>query len=183
MSLIPSSVQGAAGDNYFTEVDGGVARNLTILPLSSGIPGTSAVLGINNAVTDPSGSPMSVAHYVSSVAGGGLVPGQYQVYMYGPSIGGNNIGELFMGQGLGNNSTSLLFNNGGPLDTARIGKITGTGAAQVIAVPSILGSSIVQLAFVGGTPAGADVGIVITPNTNFSLTLPAGCVMNYQVMG
>jgi hypothetical protein len=64
-----------------------------------------------------------------------------------------------------------------------MGKITGTGAVQTINTASITASSLVNLAFVGGTPAAADVAITITPNTSFSLTLPLNAVYNYEVIG
>lgn len=183
MSLIPSSVQGAAGDNYFPLSDEGFATNLTILPTN--IPpvagtGKSAVFAMNNG---GGVSPMNVVHYVTTVAGGGLVPGAYQIYMYGPSVGVSGIGQMMVGQGLGNNYTVMKFNAGIPLDATRLGKITGTGAPQVIACPSIVVGSAVNLAFVGGTPAAADVAITIVPNTSFTLTIPAGAVYNYTVVG
>jgi hypothetical protein len=182
MSLIPTADQGAPGDNYFVAAYGGFAENLTILPteVPSAVLGKSAVFSMNNG---GGASPMNVVHYVNTTAGGGLVPGLYQVFMYGPSVGGNNIGELMVGQGLGNNYTVMNFNAGIPLDAARLGKITGTGAPQVIACPSIVAGSAVNLAFVGGTPAAADVAITIVPNTSFSVTIPLGAVYNYTVVG
>lgn len=173
MSLIPSSVQGAAGDNYFMTDVNGVASALTIVPVSSGNP---AALGLNNQI---SGANAMSAVQFCGIAGSA----RYEIDMYGPSVGGSNVGLLLYGQGLGNGSCSLVFNNGGPLDAARVGKITGTGAPQVVAVPSILASSNVSLAFVGGTPAAADVPIVIVANTSFSLTIPLGAVYNYTVVG
>jgi hypothetical protein len=183
MSLIPSAVQGAAGDNYFTESDEGFARNLTILPTNEPtVPGSgkSAVFAMDNG---GGASPMNVVHYVTTIAGGGLVPGAYQIYMYGPSVGGNNIGVMMVGQGLGNGYTVTKFNAGIPLDATRLGKITGTGALQVIACPSIVIGSAVNLAFVGGNGPPGDVPITIVPNTSFSLTLPLGAVYNYTVVG
>ena len=182
MSLIPTADQGAPGDNYFVAADAGVARNLTIFPTDAPITlvGESAVFSMTNG---GGSSPMNVVHYVNTTAGGGLQPGLYQIYMYGPSVGGNNIGPLMTGQGLGNGYTVLKFNAGIPLDAARLGKITGTGAPQTIAVASILAGSSVNLAFVGGTPAAADVPVTIVPNTSFSLTIPLGAVYNYTVVG
>ena len=182
MSLIPSSVQGAPNDNYFVAVDGGVMRAPTVLPAEGNFGAAAAELAMFNGITDPSLNPMRVIHYVPAVAGGGLTPGLYQTFMYGPSLGGNNIGQLFSGRGLGNNWAVFGFNNAGPLDAARIGKIVGTGALQVVNVSSITAQSIVRLAFVAGTPAPADVLIVIAPNVSFSLTLPAGAVYNYEVV-
>lgn len=182
MSLIPTADMGAAGDNYYVAADGGVLRAPTILPAEGNFGAASAELNMFNGITDPSLNPMRVVHYVPAVAGGGLTPGLYQAFMYGPTIGGNNIAYLFYGSGLGNNNAVFGFNNAGPLDAARMGKITGTGAAQVVAVPSIVASSRVRLAFVAGTPAAADPVITIVPNTSFSLTLPAGAVYNYEVV-
>jgi hypothetical protein len=184
MSLIPSSVQGAPNDNYFTETDLGVMRAPTILPNTGNFGAAAAQLSMSNAVTDPSLNRMEVIHYVPAVTGGGLQVGLYQAFMYGPSVGGNfNTGYLFYGQGLGNGYTVFGLNRARPLDATRMGKITGTGAAQVVAVPSIVAGSLVNLAFVGGTPAAADVAITITPNTSFSLTLPLNAVYNYEVIG
>jgi hypothetical protein len=182
MSLIPTADQGAPGVNYFVAADGGVARNLTILPTDVPLTATgeSAVFAMNNG---GGASPMNVVQYVTTTAGGGLQPGLYQIYMYGPSVGGSNISPLMTGQGIGNGYTVMKFNAGGPLDATRDGKITGTGAPQVIACPSILAGSSVNLAFVGGTAAAADVAITIVPNTSFSLTIPLGAVYNYEVVG
>jgi hypothetical protein len=126
---------------------------------------------------------MYVVHYVPAVAGGGLTPGAYQAYLYGPSVGGNNIGELFYGNGLGNNWTVLSMNRGFPLDAARLGSITGTGASQNVAVLSIASSSRVGLSFVGGTAAPAFPLVTITPNVGFAVSLPAGACYNYEVIG
>ena len=173
---------GAPNDNYFVAADNGVMRAPTILPAEGNFGAAAARLAMDNGVTDPSLNPMEVIHYVPAVAGGGLVPGLYQAYMYGPSIGGNDIGYLFYGRGLGNNYTVFGFNNAGPSDAGRMGKIVGTGALQTVNVSSITAASTVRLAFVAGTPAAADVLIAIVPNTSFSLTLPAGAVYNYEVI-
>jgi hypothetical protein len=183
MSLIPSSVQGAPNDNYFVAVDGGVMRAPTILPAEGNFGAASARLAMDNGVTDPSLNPMEVIQYVPAVSGGGLTSGLYQAFMYGPSVGGNNIAYLFYGQGLGNNNAVFGMNRARPLDAARMGKIVGTGALQVVACGSITASSLVNLAFVAGTPAAADVLIAISANTSFSLTLPAGSVYQYEVIG
>jgi hypothetical protein len=184
MSLIPTADMGAPGDNYFVAADGGVARALTILPAEGNFGAASAELSMFNGVTDASLNPMRVIHYVPAVAGGGLTPGLYQAFMYGPSVGGAfNTGYLFSGRGLGNGYTVFGFNNAGPNDAARMGKIVGTGAAQVVACASIVAGSRVNLAFVAGTAAAADVAITITPNTSFSLTLPLNAVYNYEVIG
>jgi len=183
MSLIPSSVQGAPNDNYFVAVDGGVMRAPTILPAEGNFGAAAAELAMFNGITDPSLNPMRVIHYVPAELGGGLEPGLYQAYMYGPSVGGvYNTGYLFEGAGMGNGYAVFGFNNAGPLDATRMGKITGTGAAQVVPVLSITAASLVRLAFVAGTAAAADPVITIVPNTSFSLTLPAGAVYNYEVI-
>ena len=183
MSLIPTADAGAPNDNYFVAADNGVMRAPTILPAEGNFGAAAARLSMDNGVTDPSLNPMEVIQYVPAVSGGGLQPGLYQTYMYGPSIGGNNTAYLFYGRGLGNNNAVFGFNNAGPLDSGRMGKIVGTGALQVVNVSSITAQSIVRLAFVGGTPAAADVAITIVPNTSFSLTIPAGAVYNYEVIG
>jgi hypothetical protein len=183
MSLIPTADMGAPGDNYFVAADGGVARALTILPAEGNFGAASAELSMFNGITDASLNPMRVVHYVPAVTGGGLQVGLYQAYLYGPSVGGNNIAYLFYGQGLGNNNAVFGMNRARPLDGGRMGKIVGTGAAQVVACASIVAGSLVNLAFVAGTPAAADVAITITPNTSFSLTLPLNAVYNYEVIG
>jgi hypothetical protein len=185
MSLIPTADAGSAqpGQNYFALKAFGAIINPVIVTGKSGANGAATLTLNNGGVTDPSGHPMAVTHYVTAVAGGGLTPGLYQIYMYGPDIGGNNIGELMVGAGLGNNYCSLSANRGAPLDPARMGKITGTGALQTINCPSITAASVVMLAFVGGTPAAGDVLYAIVPNTSFSLTLPAGSTYNYEVVG
>jgi hypothetical protein len=183
MSLIPSSVQGAPNDNYFVAVDGGVMRDPVILPSEGNFGAASAALSMFNGITDPSLNPMRVIHYVPAVTGGGLQVGLYQAYMYGPSVGGAlSTGYLFSGRGLGNGYAVFGFNNAGPNDAARMGKITGTGALQVVNVSSITAASTVRLAFVAGTAAAADVAITIVPNTSFSLTLPLNAVYNYEVI-
>jgi hypothetical protein len=183
MSLIPSSVQGAPNDNYFVESDGGILRGPIVVPDEGGYGAAAAALTLSNAVTDPSANALRVSHFVPAASGGGLSVGLYQAFMYGPSVGGVfNSNNLFIGRGLGNGSTAFGFNNNGPLDPARMGKITGTGAAQVVAVTSITAASTVRLAFVAGTAAAADPVITIVPNTSFSLTLPAGAVYNYEVI-
>jgi hypothetical protein len=173
MSLIPSSVQGASGDNYFMTDVNGIASAVTIVPTVAGNP---AALGLNNQIA---GANAMNAVQFCGIAGSA----RYEIDMYGPSVGGTNVGLLLYGQGLGNGTCSLVSNDGGPLDASRVGKITGTGAPQVIACPSILVSSNVSLAFVGGTPAAADVPVTIVPNTSFSVTLPLGAVYNYTVVG
>jgi len=184
MSLIPNSDQGAPGADYFVAATGGVLREPVILPRSSSTitPGLSATLRLDNGLFG-NANAMFVEHYVPAVSGGGLVPGQYQVFMYGPVVGGANIGYLYVGKGLGNGQATFGYNNGGPLDPARMGKIVGTGVPSVIPVTSIVAGSVVRLAFVGGAPALGDIAVTIIPNTSFSLNLPAGAVYNYEVVG
>ena len=183
MSLIPTADMGAPGDNYFVAADVGVARQLTILPNTGSFGAAAAELIMDNAVTDPSLNPMRVIHYVPVVTGGGLVNGEYQCFMYGSPVGASNIAELFSGAGTGNGYAVMSMNRGRPLEPGRMGKITGTGAVQTINTASITAASVVNLAFVGGTPAAADVAITIVPNTSFSLTLPLNAVYNYEVIG
>jgi hypothetical protein len=128
-------------------------------------------------------SPMNVVHFVPTVAGGGLQPGLYQIFMYGPSIGGNNIGELSPARGAGNTYALLSFNADAPLDPTRRGSIIGTGAPQVVASPSITAGSAVYLSFVGGTPAAGAVPATIVPSTSFSVTLPVAAAYNYEIVG
>lgn len=185
MSLIPSAVQGAKNDNYFPLADDGVMRAPSILPSEDGNGATAATLTMSNGLLASTGNDMRIVMYVPTISGGGLVPGQVQMYMYGTPVGGGDeIGELFAGVGLGNGYCSLNAIRGIPsMDPTRMGKITGTGAAQTIACPSITAASQVKLAFVAGTAAAADVVPVIVANTNFTLTLPAGAVYNYEVIG
>ena len=145
MSLIPSSVQGAAGDNYFVETDVGIARQLKILPNSGNFGAAAAELSLDNGLASTDPNRMQVIHYVPVVPGGGLVPGTIQAFMYGPSVGGNNIGYLYYGIGLGNNNAVLGMNRARPLDAGRMGKITGTGAVQVVNCSSIVAGSTVNL--------------------------------------
>lgn len=183
MSLIPSSDQGAAGVNYFPSASYATLRNATVIPPIDGSGGTAAFGISNGGITNPPDHAMNVIQYVTAASGGGLVAGAYQVFMYGPDVSGNNIGELFSGIGKGNNYTTLSFNDGGPLDPDRRGSIIGTGAPQVIACPSIVASSVVYLSFVGGTPAAGAVAATIVPNTSFSVTLPAAAAYNYEIVG
>lgn len=181
MAYVPSANGGGGNDIYFARRQFGGMVSPVVLPVLAGQG--SAKLIMNNGVTDPSAHPMYIEHYVTASTGGGLSAGHYQVFMYGPDVGGDNIGELFDAAGVGNNYCVMSLNRAAPLDAARMGKITGTGAPQTVNVPSILAGSLVNLAFVGGTPAAADVAVTIVPNTSFSLTLPAGAVYNYEVIG
>ena len=183
MSLIPSAVQGSAGDNYFPLADNAVLRNPAVLPAENGYAAQSASLTLKNARGVGDASDMAVIHYVPSTSGGGLTPKHYQIYMYGPSIGGNGIGELIDGYGLANNYCAMSVNRGQPIDPTRMGTITGTGAPQTVNVPSITEDSDVYFAFVAGTPALAAPIPTIVADTSFSVSLPAGAVYNYEVIG
>ena len=78
----------------------------------------------------------------------------------------------------------ISLNRGYPLDPARLGVITGTGAPQNVAVPSIVLGSQVVVSYVGGAAAlAAPPVIAVTPNTGFAITLPAGAIYNYEVIG
>jgi hypothetical protein len=184
MSLIPSADAGAPGKIYFSAAENGIMRGPSIFPLEGNYGAGAATLSMHNGgVTDPSGHKMNVIHYVTAKTGGGLEAGTYQCFMYGPDVGDSGIGELFIGLGMGNGYAMMGMNRAGPLEPGRMGKITGTGAPQVVNSASITAASIVNLAFVGGTPAAGDVAITITPNTSFTLTLPLGAVYNYEIIG
>lgn len=177
MSLIPSAVNGSPNDLYFTlDVQGRIASP-TVVPLNES--SAAAALNISNLLDT------SVTKFVVKTTGGGLTAQHAMEFMYGGQVGGSGVGLVSDAYGLGPGNGYVLtsINLGRPLDSARVGQITGTGAAQVVAVPSIIASSFVSLAFVGGTPAAGAVAVTITPNTSFSLTLPAGAVYNYQVIG
>jgi hypothetical protein len=131
--------------------------------------------------TDPSNATR-VIHYMPYTTGGGLTQNHYQLFMYGASVGGSDIAECWDIASIGNNYAMMSINRAIPLDSTRIGTIVGTGALQTVACPSITPGSLVQLAFVAGTPAVAQPVIVNSP-TGFSLTLPAGAVYNYEIVG
>lgn len=179
MSLIPSAVQGAPSDNYFAAAELGTLLG----PSINAVPGRgAAVLSLNSGPSNPVGHDIQVNHYAVNTTGGGLSAGQYQCFIYGPDVGGNNVGYAFSAYGIGNNSALFSCNRGRPLDASRIGSIVGTGAVQNVAVPSILATSVVQLSFSSGTPAAAAIVPVITANVGFAVTLPAGASYNYEVI-
>lgn len=182
MSLIPTADQGAPSGNYFALRSFGGMVAPVVLPQIAGEG--AAGLTIDNKITDLSDNDrMAVTHYVAATTGGGLSAGHYQAFLYGPQVGGNNIGELFDSAGVGNNYCIMSMNRARPIDATRMGSITGTGAPQTIACPSITAGSLVQLGLVAGTPAVALPVITIAANTSFTLTLPAGAVYSYEVIG
>lgn len=182
MSVVPSSASSVEGSYYFPLAVNGILRQPISIPVNEGMSGTLEIRNYDAFFADPSDSTR-VIHYMTKTAGGGLSANHYQLYMYGVPVGGNNIGECWDIVPLGNNRCAMAFNNDGPLEDDRMGKITGTGALQAVSCLSISLSSTVRLAFVAGTPAGADPVIAITAGTGFSLTLPAGAVYNYEVIG
>lgn len=182
MSVLPSSVFGSSTAPYFVASTSGTLQAPVINPLSANSgAGTLDIRNYQTFATDPSNSTY-VRHYMSYTTGGGLSQNHYQLFMYGAAVGGNNIAECFAVVPQGNNYAVMVANNGGPLDSTRRGKITGTGSPQTIDCPSLTVASEVYLAFIAGTPAGADPVITITPDDSFTLTLPAGAVYQYEVV-
>ena len=177
MALLPPSGTHKNPDAYaFAQVSGGNLISPLVVPSASQ---AAATLGLNNGA-----SPATfVEHYMTKTAGGGLSANHYQAFLYGASVGGDNDGEIFDVYGLGNNWTVMSMNRGFPLDPARLGTFTGTGAPINIAVPSIVAGSRVGVAFVAGALPGAVPVVVITPNVGFSVNAAAGAIYNYEVVG
>lgn len=150
------------------------------IPLSAA--GTLDIRNYDIYATDVSNSTR-VVHFMTNTPGGGLEANTYQLFMYGVAVGGNNIAECWKISPNGNNRAVMAFNNDGPLEGDRMATITGTGSAQPVACLSILSTSLVRLAFVAGTPAPSNPAVTITPGVGFSLTLPAGAVYNYEIIG
>lgn len=179
MSLCPSTVSGDAKAPYFLlspAVDA-VLQEPEVVPA----PGEPAAgLVINNGA-----SPNTyVKHYMVNTTGGGLTANHYQAFLYGASVGGDNVAPIFDAYGNGNDDAILSFNAGIPLDPSRVGYVTGTGAPQNVAVPSVSAGSIVGFAYFGGAAAAAAVPVpVMTPGTGFAVTLPAGAIYAFNVYG
>lgn len=178
MSLCASTVAGHPEDNYFVADANGVLQNPTVLPLP-GAP--SATLTINNGLPSANPNAAFVAHFMGNTTGGGVVAGHYQLYLYSPQVGGNNIAAVFDAAGNGNNEALLSCNFGRPLDPNRIGTFTGTGAPLVVSCTSISASSSVQCSFQGGAlPPGAPV-ITLQAGVSFTVTAAAGSIYQYVV--
>jgi hypothetical protein len=181
MSVLPSSVFGSSTAPYFVASANGTLKGPLINPFPASAAGTLDIRNYDLFATDPSNSTR-VVHFMTNTSGGGLTQNHYQLFMYGATVGGNNIAECWDVAPLGNNNAVFIANNGGPLDSTRRGKITGTGSPQTIDCPSVTVASDVYLAFIAGTPAVADPVITITPDDSFTLTLPAGAVYQYEVV-
>ena len=182
MSVLPSSVFGSSTAPYFVASANGTLKGPLINPFPASAAGTLEIRNYDLFATDPSNSTR-VVHFMTNAPGGGLEQNTYQLFMYGVAVGGNNIAECSKISPAGNNRALMAFNNDGPLEGDRMATITGTGSAQSVACLSILSTSLVRLAFVAGTPAGANPAVTITPGVGFSLTLPAGAVYNYEIVG
>ncbi len=177
MSLCPSCVSGAPAQPYSPNYQFGGLEEPVVEPLA-GKPAAS--LQINNG----SNPGTYVEHYMTNTTGGGLQANHYQAFLYGASVGGNNIAGIFDVYGAGNNWSIMSMNQGRPLDPARVGYITGTGAVSNIACTSINAQSIVGFAYTGGAaPAGAIPVATITNGVGFAVTLPAGAIYLYNVLG
>ncbi len=173
MSLCPSCVSGAPDQTYFTS---NPATNVVVVP-------SPGAIASNLTMTTGEVPNTSVTHYMTATSGGGLFADHYSAYLYGPSVGGTNIAPIFDSFGVGNGYTLFKCNAGVPLDTTRIGSFSGTGAPVNVPCPSIVSSSVVQCAFVGGPlPAGLPL-IVITPGVGFAVTVTNGSAFTYQVFG
>jgi len=130
----------------------------------------------------------SFEHYVTGTTGGGLTADEYTLWGYG-----TNQGKPYFRcpPPASTSSTGVFYINGGWLDPTRRGTIVGTGAAQIVAVNSILAGSIIDLIPVAGAafPAAVPAAPVITPAGivppyaagSFTVTLPAGTTYNYYV--
>ena len=183
MSALPNASFGSASTPYFVASANGVMQGSVINPL--GPNAAAATLDMRNYqvfAADPSNSTY-VRHYMTYTTGGGLEQNAYQLFMYGASVGGNGIAECWKISPGGNNRALMAFNNDGPLEGDRLSTITGTGSPQSVACLSIQNTSLVRLAFVAGSPAPSNPAITITPGVGFSLTLPAGAVYNYEIVG
>ncbi len=177
MALLPPSGTHKNPDAYaFAQVSGGNLISPSVVPSASQ---DAATLALYNGVTPAT----YVAHYMSRNTDEGLIANHYQAFLYGVPVGGNGVAEIFDVAGLGNNWAIMSMNRGGPLDAARMGSFTGTGAALNVAVPSIVAGSLVRLAFVAGPVALAVPAVVITPNVGFSVNALAGAIYNYEVVG
>jgi hypothetical protein len=177
MSLCPSCVAGVASQPYYQNIADVVLTRPEVDPLG-GEPAGKFVIS-NGA--DPN---TYVAHYMTNTTGGGLTANHYQAYLYGDSVGGNDIAGIFDVYGAGNNWAIMSMNQGRPLDAGRVGYITGTGAVSNIVCNSVNANSIVGFAYTGGAaPAGAVPVATITNGVGFAVTLPAGAIYLYNVLG
>jgi hypothetical protein len=137
------------------------------------------------------GNGSRVSLYMDASAGGGLQSNNFQQYLYSPDVGGNGIAQISRAYALnGNNNAAVAQNFGTPLDAARVGIVTGTGAAVLTNVPSLSAQSQIFMAFLDGTPAanGTVVPAVVPAvapalPTQFTVTLPAACRYSYIVFG
>ncbi len=181
MSVVPTA-SSVEGSYYFPLRVGGILKQPLINPVAEGQPGELEIRNYDVFASDASNATR-VIHYMTKTSGGGLEQNAYQLFMYGASVGGNTIAECWKISPAGNNRALMSFNNDGPLEGDRLATITGTGSAQSVACLSILSTSLVRLAFVAGTPAPSNPAVAITPGVGFSLTLPAGAVYNYEIVG
>jgi hypothetical protein len=183
MSLCPNCVSGAPNNTYFPPKSGAVLEAPVINPVSEGASGTLEMRNYDVFGVDPDNSTR-VVHYMPKTTGGGLSENHYQCFMYGAVVGGNDVGEVFDVYGANNNYTIMSMNQGRPLDAGRVGYITGTGAVQNIVCPSCNVNSIVGFAYVGGAAAAGAIPLAAIANgVGFSVTLPAGAIYLYNVLG
>lgn len=177
MALVPPSGTHVNPDVYaFGQVNSANLINPTIVPSSSE---RAASLNLSNGGSPPT----SVEHYMVRTTGEGLSANHYQAFLYGASVGPLTVCPIFDVAGTGNNYAVMSLNRGLPLDAARLGSFTGTGAPVAVAVPSITAGSSVLCSFVGGVlPAAAPV-IVVTANTGFSHNATVGSIYQFEVVG
>jgi hypothetical protein len=180
MSLCASTVSPSGNVPYFPLIQNAQLQAPEVTPL----PGAGAAsLEINNGL--PSANPNSAytAQFMANITAGGLVAGHYQTFLYSPQVGGNGIGQVFDAYGNGNNEAIFKCNLGVPLDPARIGSFTGTGAPLVVACTSTSAGSSVQCSFQGGAlPAAAPV-VTLQAGVSFTVTADAGSIYSYVVFG
>lgn len=180
MSLCASTVAPSGNAPYFPLIQNANLQAPVVYPLP-GAP--SASLSIFNGLPPVSPNVANAVQYVANTSGGGLVAGAYQAFLYGPQVGGNEIGEVFRASGNGNNYVLFGCNFDRPLDANRIGTFTGTGAPLIVACVSVTATSSVQCSFQGGAlPAAAPV-VTVQSGVSFTVTADVGSIFQYVVFG
>jgi hypothetical protein len=182
MSLLPPSGTHKNPDSYaFVNSAGSVMLNATVAAPPAQGRAKFGITNQNGTVATP--NVAYVEHYMTNTAADGLIPAHYQLFLYGAGVGGNGVAEVFDVYGNGNNDAIMDVNLGIPLDVARIGTFTGTGAPLAVACLSISAASVVQCAFVGGVLPGAAPVIVNTAGVGFTANAQSNSIYSYVVYG